>query len=42
MYFVNGNLAILGTNANTTNGKILFQCEGSVVYFRHMKIAMLK
>ena len=42
MYFVNGKLAILGTNANTTQGKILFQCEGSEVYFRKMKIAMLK
>ena len=42
MYFVNGKLAILGTNANTTQGKILFQCEGSEVYFRKMKIALLK
>jgi len=42
MYFVNGKLALLGTNANTTKGKILFQCEGSEVYFRNMKIAMLK
>ena len=42
MYFVNGKLAILGSNANTTQGKILFQCEGSEVYFRKMKIAMLK
>ncbi len=42
MYFVNGKLAILGTNANTTKGKILFQCEGSEVYFRKMKIAMLR
>ncbi len=41
-YFVNGKLALLGTNANTTKGKILFQCEGSEVYFRNMKIAMLK
>ena len=42
MYFVNGKLALLGTNTNTTKGKILFQCEGSEVYFRNMKIAMLK
>jgi len=42
MYFVNGRLALLGTNANTTKGKILFQFEGSEVYFRNMKIAMLK
>jgi hypothetical protein len=41
-YFVNGKLAILGTNANTTQGKILFQSEGAEVYFRKMKIAMLK
>lgn len=42
MYFVNRKLAIVATNANTTRGKILFQCEGSEVYFRKMKIAMLK
>jgi hypothetical protein len=42
LYFVNRKLALLGTNANTTKGKILFQCEGSEVYFRNMKIAMLK
>ncbi len=42
MYFVNGKLALLGTNANTTKGKILFQCEGAEVYFRNMKIAPLK
>ena len=42
MYFVNGKLAILGTHTNTTQGKILFQCEGAEVYFRNMKIAMLK
>ena len=42
LYFVNGKLALLGTKANTTKGKILFQCEGSEVYFRKMKIAMLR
>ncbi len=42
MYFVNGKLSIVATNVNTTHGKILFQCEGSEVYFRKMKIAMLK
>ena len=42
LYFVNGKLSIAGTNANTTKGKILFQCEGSEVYFRKMKIAMLR
>ena len=41
-YFVNGKVAILGTNANTTKGKILCQCEGSRGIFRRMKIAMLK
>ncbi len=41
-YFVNGNLVLRGTKANTTKGKILFQCEGSEVYFRKMKIAMLR
>jgi hypothetical protein len=41
LYFVNGKLAIVGTNANTTQGEILFQCEGSEVYFRRMNIAML-
>jgi len=42
MYFVNGKLATLATNANTTQGKILFQSEGSEVFFRKMKIATLK
>ena len=42
IYFVNGKLAIQATNPNTTQGKILFQSEGSEVYFRNMKIAMLK
>ena len=42
MYFVNGKLSLVATNANTTQGKILFQCEGSEVYFRKIKIAMLK
>jgi hypothetical protein len=42
IYFVNGKLAIIANNANTTQGKIVFQCEGSEVYFRKMKIAMLK
>jgi hypothetical protein len=42
LYIVNGKLAIQGSNANTTQGKILFQCEGSEVYFRNVKIAMLK
>ena len=41
-YFVNGKLAILGMNANTTKGRILFQCEGAEVYFRNMKIAILR
>ena len=41
-YFVNGQLSLVATNANTTAGKILFQCEGSEVFFRRMKIAMLK
>lgn len=42
LYLVNGKLALTGTDANTTRGKILFQCEGSEVYFRHMQIAQLK
>lgn len=42
IYFVNGKLATLATNANTTQGKILFQSEGSEVFFRKMKIATLK
>jgi hypothetical protein len=41
-YFVNGKLSLMATNANAMQGKILFQCEGSEVYFRKMKIAMLK
>jgi len=42
MYFVNGRLANIGTDLNTTQGKILFQCEGAEVYFRNMQIAKLK
>jgi hypothetical protein len=42
LYFVNGKLALSGVNANTRQGKILFQCEGAEVYFRNMKIAQLK
>jgi hypothetical protein len=42
MYFVNGKLANVGTDLNTTKGKILFQCEGAEVYFRNMEIAHLK
>jgi hypothetical protein len=42
LYFVNGKLANAGTKANTTQGKILFQCEGAEAYFRNMEIAHLK
>jgi hypothetical protein len=42
LYFVNGKLALEATNPNTSRGKILFQCEGSEVYFRNMQIAKLK
>lgn len=42
LYFVNGKLSLVATDPNTTRGKILFQCEGSEVYFRNMQIAQLK
>jgi hypothetical protein len=42
LYFVNGKLANVGTGANPTRGKILFQCEGAEVFFRKMKIANVK
>jgi hypothetical protein len=42
LYFVNGKLANAGTKANTTRGRILFQCEGAEAYFRKMEIAHLK
>jgi hypothetical protein len=42
LYFVNGQLALSAMNANTSRGKILFQCEGAEVYFRNMDIARLK
>jgi Domain of Unknown Function (DUF1080) len=42
LYFVNGKLALIATNPNTSHGKILFQCEGAEVYFRNMEIANLK
>ena len=41
LYLVNGKLALTGVGANTARGKILFQCEGSEVYFRNMSIAHL-
>jgi hypothetical protein len=42
LYFVNGKLAISGTDATADHGKILFQCEGAEVYFRNMQIARLR
>lgn len=42
LYFVNGKSALVATQANTTHGKILFQCEGAEVYFRNMQLAHLK
>jgi hypothetical protein len=42
LYFVNGKLALSGIDATADHGKILFQCEGSEVYFRNMQIARLK
>ena len=42
LYFVNGKLANMGTGANPTQGKILFQSEGAEVFFRKMQIANLK
>lgn len=42
LYLVNGKLAISAIHANTTQGKILFQCEGAEAYFRNMEIAKLK
>jgi hypothetical protein len=42
LHFVNGKLANAGTTANTSRGKILFQCEGAEAFFRNMEIARLK
>ncbi len=42
LYLVNGKVALTGIHANTTHGRILFQSEGSEVYFRNMRIAQLK
>jgi hypothetical protein len=42
LYLVNGRVALAGVRANTTRGRILFQSEGSEVYFRNMRIAKLK
>jgi hypothetical protein len=40
--YVNGKLANEGTDPSPTEGKILFQSEGSEVYFRNMKLYPLK
>jgi hypothetical protein len=40
--YVNGKLANEGTDPFPTEGKILFQSEGSEVYFRNMKLYPLK
>jgi hypothetical protein len=40
--YVNGKLAIEGTDAFPLSGKVLFQSEGAEVYFRDMKIYPLK
>jgi len=40
--YVNGKLANVGTNPFPTEGKILFQSEGAELYFRDLRIAVLK
>lgn len=40
--YVNGTLANTGTDPFPTEGKILFQSEGSEIYFRGLEIAELK
>jgi len=40
--YVNGKLANEGTDPFPTEGKILFQSEGSEVYFRNMKLYPIK
>lgn len=40
--YVNGKLANEGTNPSPTEGKILFQSEGSEIYFRNIKLYPLK
>ncbi|MFT4113622.1 family 16 glycoside hydrolase [Silvibacterium sp.] len=40
--YVNGKLANEGTDAPPANGRILFQAEGTELYFRNMTLAPLK
>jgi hypothetical protein len=40
--YVNGKLAIVGTDPFPTEGKVLFQSEGAEVYFRNMRLYPLK
>lgn len=40
--YVNGTLAIVGTDPFPTEGKVLFQSEGAEVYFRNIKLFPLK
>lgn len=40
--YVNGTLANVGTDPFPADGKILFQSEGSELYFRNLEIAELK
>ncbi len=40
-HFVNGKLAIVGTDPFPTEGKILFQSEGAEIFFRNLQIAPL-
>jgi hypothetical protein len=40
--FVNGKLANEGSQAFPSGGKILFQSEGAEVFFRNIKLYLLK
>jgi len=40
--YVNGHLAIVGTDPFPTEGKVLFQSEGAEIYFRNLQLAPLK
>ena len=41
-YYVNGRLVNEGTGASPQRGKILFQCEGAEIFYRHIKLTPVK
>ena len=40
-HILNGTVVNEGTDANVREGKILLQCEGSEIYYRNIRLAVL-